>query len=62
VQPQCPSPCRVGKTVAQPADNARPKIVENDPIHAQLYSWELKYLRRRGKEFTRSKGMDRPSE
>jgi hypothetical protein len=41
------------KAVAQPGDNAKlvgegkPKIVEHDPVHAMLYSWELEYQKRR---------------
>jgi hypothetical protein len=41
------------KAVAQPGDNAKlvgedkPKIVEHDPVHGQLYEWELEYQRRR---------------
>jgi hypothetical protein len=56
------------KAVAKPADNAKPnsaekmQIVANDPVHAQLYQWELEYERRRRKEFTHSKGMDTPTE
>jgi hypothetical protein len=56
------------KAVARPTDNAKPiseekmQIVANDPVHALLYQWELEYERRRGKEFTHSNGMDRPSE
>jgi hypothetical protein len=38
------------------AEREKAQVVERDPVHAQLYSWELKYhQRRRGKEFTRSK-------
>ena len=50
------------KAVARPCENERVQITEHDPVHAQLYQWELEYERRRGKEFTRSKGTDRPSE
>jgi hypothetical protein len=41
------------KAVAQPADNAKRidekkvQIVERDPVHAQLYQWEIEYQKRR---------------
>jgi hypothetical protein len=50
------------KVVAQPADNAEPigeekvQIVEHDPIHGQLYQWELEYQKRR---LGRTKGPGR---
>jgi hypothetical protein len=51
------------KAAAQPADNAMPIGEEkHDPIFEQLYEWKLECQRRRGKEFTRSKGKGRPSE
>ena len=51
------------KAVAKPGDKAKPNGEEKrDPIFEQLYAWELDVQRRRGKEFTRSKGTDRPSE
>jgi hypothetical protein len=50
------------KAVARPCENERVQITEHDPVHAQLYQWELEYERRRGKEFTRSKGTDRPTQ
>ena len=56
------------KAVTAPDDHAKVvgeekvQVVEHDPIFGKLYEWELEVQRRRGKEFTRSKGMDRPSE
>ena len=41
------------KAIAQPGDSAKligedkPKIVEHDPVHDQLYQWELAYQKRR---------------
>jgi len=41
------------KAVARPADNAKPiseqkgHIVENDPVHRELYQWEIEYHKRR---------------
>jgi hypothetical protein len=48
------------KAVAQPGAKAKPIGEEkHDPVHAQLYEWELEYRRRRK---ARNKGMDTPSE
>jgi hypothetical protein len=41
------------KAVARPADNAKPiseqkgHIVEDDPVHRELYQWEIEYHKRR---------------
>ena len=41
------------KAVARPSDNAKPtseekvQFVANDPVHAQLYQWEIEYHKRR---------------
>jgi hypothetical protein len=49
------------KAVAQPADNAKPiseekvQIVERDPVHGQLYQWEIEYQKRR---LARGNGQD----
>jgi hypothetical protein len=47
------------KTVTQPGDNARvvggEKVVYHDPVHGQLYQWELEYQKRR---LGRSNGHD----
>ena len=49
----------------QPGDNARLidgekiEVIERDPVHGQLYEWELEYRRQ---QKARSKGTDRPSE
>ena len=49
----------------QPGDDAKPigeenvQVVERDPVHGQLYEWELEYRRR---QKARIKGTDRPSE
>jgi hypothetical protein len=38
------------KAVAKPGDSAKlvggSKIVEHDPVHAMLYSWEIAYQKR----------------
>jgi hypothetical protein len=49
------------KAVAQPADKAnKPKIVEHDPVRAQLYQWELEYQKRqRARANEHSDGRDK---
>ena len=49
------------KAVARPADKAnKPKIVEHDPVRAQLYQWELEYQKRqRARANGHSDGRDK---
>ena len=34
------------KAVARPCENERVQITEHDPVHAQLYQWEIEYRKR----------------
>jgi hypothetical protein len=34
------------KAIARPCDSERAQITKHDPVHAQLYQWELEYERR----------------